>query len=83
MIGVSVEPVAANRAFQEKRRFPFTILADEDRSMSLAFGAVGRVTDQYSQRYTYVIDESGVIEQAIATKNPGGQAAALLDQVQT
>jgi peroxiredoxin len=44
----------------------------------LAFGAVQSAKDQYAQRYTFVIGADGKVEQAIATKDPGGQAADLL-----
>ena len=37
--GVSVDPVADNKALRDKFDFPFQLLSDEDRSMSLAFGA--------------------------------------------
>ena len=78
MLGASVDSVQANKAFKDKFNFPFELLSDEDRSLSLAFGAVQSATDQYAQRYTFVIGADGKIEQAIATKNPGEQAADLL-----
>jgi peroxiredoxin len=34
--------------------------------------------DQYAARYTFVIGPDGIVEQAIDTRDPGGQAAALL-----
>jgi thioredoxin-dependent peroxiredoxin len=78
VFGVSVDSVADNKAFREKFQYPFPLLSDLDRSCSLAFGAVAATTDQYAQRYTFVIGANAIIEQAIATKDPGGQAAALL-----
>ena len=78
MYGVSVDPVADNAAFRGKFGFPFQLLSDESRAMSLAFGAVKDVTDQYAERYTFVIGSEGTIEQAIDTKEPANQAEALL-----
>ena len=46
--------------------------------MGLAYGACDSADDGYAKRYTYVIGPDGRIEQAIDTKDPGGQAAALL-----
>lgn len=78
MFGVSVDPVADNKAFRDKFDFPFQLLSDEDRSMSLAFGAVKDAADQYASRYTFVLGADGQVEQAIDTKEPANQAEALL-----
>lgn len=79
ILGVSVDPPAANRAFVEKFQFPFRILSDETRGASVAYGACETPQDQYARRHTYVIGPDGKIEQAIETKDAAGQAAALLD----
>lgn len=68
----------ANRAFRDKFDFPFPLLSDVDRNMSLAFGAVGRLKDAYAQRYTFVIGVDGLVEQSIQTKQPASQAETLL-----
>lgn len=47
--------------------------------MGLAYEACDNAKDKYARRYTYVIGADGRIEQAIDTKDPGGQAAALLN----
>lgn len=78
VFGVSVDPVEANKAFKRKAGLPFELLSDQDRSMSLAFGAAKDKRDQYAQRYTFVIGIDGKIEQAITTKDPAGQAGELL-----
>lgn len=78
IVGVSVDPPAANRAFAEKFQFPFRLLSDESRATAMAYGAAETVKDQYARRLTYVIGPDGKIEQAIETKDPAGQAAALL-----
>jgi peroxiredoxin Q/BCP len=77
VFGVSVDSVAENRAFAEKFGFPFRLLSDPERVMGLAYKAAERKSDAYARRYTYVIGPDGRIEQAIATKDPGGQAEAI------
>ncbi len=79
ILGISVDPPAANQAFVEKFQYPFRILSDEKRAAALAYGACETAQDQYARRHTYVIGPDGKIEQAIETKDPAGQAAALLD----
>lgn len=79
MFGVSFDSVADNKAFADKYDFPFALLSDPDREMGLAFRAAERKDDGYARRYTYVIGTDGKIEHAIDTKDPGGQAEALLE----
>ncbi len=79
MLGISVDSVEENRAFAEKFDYPFRLLSDPTREVSLAYGAVASADDQYAARYTYVLGADGTIEQAIDTADPGGQAAALLE----
>ena len=44
----------------------------------MAYGACTEPTAKNAKRYTYVIGPDGKIEQAIDTKDPAGQADALL-----
>lgn len=70
--------MAENKAFAEKFRFPFRLLSDPDRKVGLAYRAAASADERYAKRFTYVIGPDGRIEQAIDTKDPGGQAASLL-----
>ena len=38
VVGVSTDAVAAQKAFREKNRFPFPLLADTDKKVTAAFG---------------------------------------------
>jgi peroxiredoxin Q/BCP len=78
ILGISFDTVQENRAFAEKFGFPFRLLSDPDRKVGLAYKACDSAQDRYAKRYTYVIGPDGKIEQSIDTKDPGGQAAALL-----
>jgi len=79
VFGVSVDGAAANRAFAEKFGYPFPLLCDVDKELSLAYGAVATKEDQYAQRYTFLVGPDATIEHAIETTDPAGQAADLLD----
>ena len=70
--------MADNRAFAEKFDFPFRLLSDPERQLGLAYGACDGPGDAYARRYTFVIGPDGTIEQALDTRDPGGQAEALL-----
>lgn len=79
VFGVSVDSVAKNAAFAEKFRYSFPLLCDTKKELSLAYGAVTSQDEQYAQRYTFVVGPDGKVEQSIATSDPAGQAADLLD----
>ncbi|MFT7464192.1 MAG: peroxiredoxin Q/BCP [Pseudohongiellaceae bacterium] len=64
IVGVSFDEVADNCAFAEKYGFPYQLLCDTDRSMSMAYGACAKADAKYPGRVTYVIDKNGKIEWA-------------------
>lgn len=78
MLGISLDPPAANHAFAAKHDFPFRLLSDPTRETTLAYRAVERTGDEFARRRTYVIDAEGRIERALDTTRPGAQAAELL-----
>ena len=78
ILGISFDTPAENKAFAEKFQYPFRLLSDPERKVGLAYQACDGAKDRYAKRFTYVIGPDGTIEQAIDTKDPGGQAAALL-----
>ena len=79
--GVSFDTVADNKAFAEKFSLPFPLLCDTKRELGRAYKACDSAVDPYPNRITYVIGPDGTIEQAIETKDPGGQAASLSESL--
>ncbi len=78
IFGVSFDGVAANKAFAEKFSFAYPLLCDPDRKVGLAYEACDDATATYAKRITYVVGPDGKIESAVETKDPAGQADALL-----
>lgn len=78
VLGVSFDSVADNKAFADKFDYTFSLLCDTDRAIGLAYGACRSAKDRLAARITYVIGPDGLIEQAVETKDPAGQAALLL-----
>lgn len=70
-----------NAAFARKHGFPFPLLSDPERTLGVAFRAAESRDDAYPRRYTYVVGPDGRIERAIDTRDPGGQAATLLESL--
>jgi peroxiredoxin Q/BCP len=81
VLGISFDSVEDNRRFAEEQALPFPLLCDVDRRVGLAYRACERASDAYPRRVTYVIGPDGRIEQALATQDPGGQAAELLQRL--
>jgi peroxiredoxin Q/BCP len=81
VLGISFDTPAENKAFAEKFGYTFPLLCDTERKVGLAYQACEHPKDKYAKRFTYVIGPDGKIEQAIDTKDPAGQAAALLPTV--
>lgn len=70
ILGVSADSPKRQANFKEKHKFPYPLLADEDKSVIKAFGVwgekkfMGRTFDGI-HRVTFVIDENGIIEKVI------------------
>lgn len=83
LLGVSADSAKAQTKFIEKYNLPFPLLADEDKSVIEAFGVwgtkkfMGREYDGI-HRTTFVINESGIIEDVIAEVKTKAHAAQIL-----
>jgi peroxiredoxin Q/BCP len=64
VIGVSADDVPAQKAFKEKYHFPFTLLADHDRTVIKAFGVPVRevpAVGAFAARQSFLINKEGRI----------------------
>lgn len=70
VIGVSIDSQQSHQKFIKKHKLPFTLLADDDKSLVQAYGVWGEKT-LYGVKYmgtnrvTFVIDEEGIIRHII------------------
>jgi len=65
ILGVSLDNEADNKAFAEKFSFPYPLLCDVGREIAMAYHAIESKDDAYASRISYVIDEKGIIQEAI------------------
>lgn len=85
---MSKDGVPSHRRFKEKYGLPFTLLADEDKRLSTAFGVLveknmyGKKTIGV-QRATFLIDGRGVIRAVWPKVTVDGHAADVLEAVGT
>jgi len=86
IIGVSKDSAQSHRGFIEKQNLPFRLIADTDTTLQQQFGVwaekkmYGR-TYMGTLRYTFLIDENGIIvrafDQVKAADNPAQMLAEL------
>ena len=82
--GVSFDSPAKNRAFREKNAFPFDLLCDEDRSVSMSYGAAKKPSQWFARRVSYLIDPEGRIARVYGKVRPGkhpDEVLATLDEL--
>jgi thioredoxin-dependent peroxiredoxin len=83
LLGVSADNAKAQLKFVEKYDLPFPLLADEDKSVIQAFGVWGPkkfMGKEYDgiHRTTFVIDETGIIEDVISDVKTKAHAAQII-----
>jgi peroxiredoxin Q/BCP len=83
VLGISKDSVASHKKFQEKFNLPFTLLSDADHAVNEAYG-VWKEKKMYGKTYfgtvrsTYLIDENGIIVQALEKVKPEENPAQML-----
>lgn len=84
VLGVSRDSAASHQRFREKYQLPFHLISDTDLTILKAYEAwgpkkmYGRETEG-TLRTTYVIDEQGVIVDAIGKVNTKNHTAQILE----
>jgi peroxiredoxin Q/BCP len=80
VVGVSPDPPARNKKFQEMEGLNFDLLSDQDHALAEHLGAWGEKTmyGKVSQgliRSTFVVDEDGTVERAYRSVRATGHVA--------
>ena len=86
LFGVSADNPKKQKNFQNKYELPYTLLADEDKSVINAFGVWGPKKFKGKEyegihRTTFLIDENGVIEKVFSKVKTKDHAAQILEEV--
>ena len=68
-MGVSCDPCADNKAFQEKFSFPYDLLSDEDKSMTVSYG-VDLTDSGRTSRKSVLVGPDGKVVKTYATVTP-------------
>lgn len=83
VLGVSIDGAKSHQKFATKYDLPFPLLVDEDKKIVEAYG-VWQEKSMYGRkymgtmRYTFLIDEQGILEKVITKVDTKNHAAQLL-----
>jgi peroxiredoxin Q/BCP len=85
ILGVSAQDVESHARFTQKHRLNFPLLADTDRAVARAYGAIGgglggavRGALGLAERVTFIIDEQGRIAHVIDAPDTANHAEQVL-----
>lgn len=84
ILGVSADSQKKQANFKSKYKFPYPLIADEDKSVIKAFGVwgpkkfMGKTFDGI-HRLTFIIDEQGIVSRVIDSVKAKDHAAQILE----
>lgn len=84
LLGVSADSAKRQKNFKTKYKFPFPLLADEEKEILQAYGVWGE-KKMFGKKYmgifrtTFIIDEAGIIEKVITKVHTKNHAQQLVD----
>ena len=83
MFGVSTDDEAAQKAFQEKYKLPFTLLADKDKKVLAAFGVPS--TMGFAKRQAYLFRDGVLVWRDLeaATSEQAAEVLAAIQQIES
>lgn len=84
LLGVSADSEKRQKNFKEKYKFPFPLLADENKEVINGFGVWGPkqfMGKKYDgiHRMTFIINENGIVDRVIDKVKTKDHAAQILD----
>ncbi len=86
ILGVSTDSIESHNGFREKHKLPFTLLSDEDATVSKQYG-VYKQKNLYGKKYmgiertTFIIDRTGRVAQIYPRVKVDGHAQDVLEFV--
>jgi peroxiredoxin Q/BCP len=80
LLGISVDKLDDQMKFTEKETLTIPLLADPEKKITAAYGALG--TNGYASRYTYVIDKKGIVRKIYNKVDPEKHPEEVLKYIQ-
>ena len=88
LLGISPDTSSAQRKFADKERLPFTLLADVEKKVAIAYGVL-QEKNMYGKkvmgiaRTTFIIGPDGKIENIFEKVKPDGHAEEVLEYLKS
>jgi peroxiredoxin Q/BCP len=79
IVGISNDSLGDQEKFTKKENLSFPLLADTDKSVTKAYGALG--SRGFPSRYTFVIDKKGVLRKVYTKVSPTNHPDEVLEYV--
>jgi thioredoxin-dependent peroxiredoxin len=79
VVGVSVDPVTAQKSFAAKCEVAFPLVADTDKSIARAYGVLGFLG--FARRVTFFLDAGGRVEEVVEAINPNPHVKRALERI--
>jgi thioredoxin-dependent peroxiredoxin len=84
VVGVSVDDVESHKAFAEKHKLPFTLLADPDKTVARAYGVLTTFAGmELASRQTFLIDPDGNVAKHYAKVDADRHSPEVLADLET
>ena len=83
VFGASVDPTEKNKEFSDKNQYNFVLLSDPDKAYAKAIGVLNPANG-FAARWTYIIDDKGVIryiDKGVKPGSHGKDVAAKLEEL--
>lgn len=82
VVGVSIDESASHKAFAEKYKLPFPLLADADGKVAGQYGALSNWgVVRFAKRQTFIIDPRGVLRKIYREVDADRHAQQVLDDL--
>jgi peroxiredoxin Q/BCP len=80
ILGVSYDSPESHKNFIFKQQLPFSLLSDQNKEVAKAYGASSGLLGKFIlNRYTYLIDEQGIIIKIFKKVDVSRQAEQIID----
>jgi peroxiredoxin Q/BCP len=80
IIGLSFDSTSDNQAFKNKFEFPFDLLSDTEKTVSVSFGAA-KSDQEKASRVSVLIGPDGKVAKSYATVNPAEHPGQVLNDI--
>jgi peroxiredoxin Q/BCP len=84
VVGISIDTAASHKAFAQKYKLPFPLLADERAEVAQKYGAVSDwMVIKLAKRYTFLIDPQGRVAKNYLSVNTSRHSREIVGDLKT